>query len=128
MLRWLVVGVGDIATKRVLPAILAEPRSQLAGIVTRSPAKAERYAVPSWTDLDAALSQSAADAVYVATPVFLHVPQTIAALRAGKHVLCEKPMALDYAEALTMQQAADETCATLGVAYYRRMYPKVARA
>jgi len=128
MLRWLVVGIGDIATKRVLPAILAEPRSQLAGIVTRSPAKAERYAVPSWTDLDAALSQSAADAVYIATPVFLHAPQTIAALRAGKHVLCEKPMALDYAEALTMQQAADETCATLGVAYYRRMYPKVARA
>ena len=128
MLRWLLVGIGDIATKRVLPAILAEPRSQLAGIVTRTPAKAEPYAVPSWTDLDAALSHSAADAVYIATPVFLHAPQTIAALRAGKHVLCEKPMALHYAEALTMQQAAVETGRTLGVAYYRRMYPKVARA
>ena len=128
MLRWLVVGIGDIATKRVLPAILAEPRSQLAGIVTRSPAKAERYAVPSWTDLDAALSHSATDAVYIATPVFLHAPQTIAALRAGKPVLCEKPMALSYAQALTMQQAAEETGGTLGVAYYRRMYPKVARA
>jgi predicted dehydrogenase len=128
MLRWLVVGIGDITTKRVLPAILAEPRSQLAGIVTRTPAKAERYGVFAWTDLDAALSQSAADAVYVATPVFLHAPQTIAALRAGKHVLCEKPMALGYAEALSMQQAAGETGRTLGVAYYRRMYPKVARA
>jgi predicted dehydrogenase len=128
MLRWLVVGIGDITTKRALPAILAEPRSRLAGIVTRTPAKAERYAVPAWTDLDAALLQSGADAVYIATPVFLHAPQTIAALRAGKHVLCEKPMALNYAEALTMQRAAEETGGTLGVAYYRRMYPKVARA
>jgi predicted dehydrogenase len=128
MLRWLVAGIGDISTKRVLPAILAEPRSQLAGIVTRSPVKAERYAVPAWSDFDAALSQCAADAVYIATPVFLHAPQTIAALRAGKHVLCEKPMALHYAEALTMQQAAEETGRALGVAYYRRMYPKVARA
>ena len=128
MLRWLLVGIGDISTKRVLPAILAEPRSQLAGIVTRNPAKAERYGVPAWSDLDAALSHSAADAVYIATPVFLHAPQTIAALRAGKHVLCEKPMALHYDEALTMQQAAEETGGTLGVAYYRRMYPKVARA
>ncbi|HMC59615.1 MAG TPA: Gfo/Idh/MocA family oxidoreductase, partial [Candidatus Solibacter sp.] len=115
-------------TKRVLPAILAEPRSQLAGIVTRDPAKAAPYAVPAWTGLTAALAQSAADAVYVATPVFLHAPQTIEALRAGKHVLCEKPMALNYAEALTMQRAADETGRTLGIAYYRRMYPKVARA
>jgi predicted dehydrogenase len=128
MLRWLLAGIGDISTKRVLPAILAEPRSRLAGIITRSPANAERYQVPSWTDLDAALSHSAADAVYIATPVFLHAPQTIAALRAAKHVLCEKPMALHYAEALTMQQAAEETGRTLGVAYYRRMYPKVARA
>ena len=41
MLSWLVVGIGDITRKRVLPAILAEPRSRLAGIVTRDPAKAE---------------------------------------------------------------------------------------
>jgi len=128
MLRWLVVGIGDITTKRVLPAILAEPRSQLAGIVTRDPAKAAPYAVPAWTELTAALAQSAADAVYIATPVFLHAPQTIEALRAGKHVLCEKPMALNYAEALTMQRAAADTGRTLGIAYYRRMYPKVVRA
>ena len=128
MLRWLVAGIGDISTKRVLPAILAEPRSQLAGIVTRDPAKALDYAAPAWTDFDAACTASSCDAVYVATPVFLHAPQTIAALRAGKHVLCEKPMALNYTEACSMQQAAAETGRTLGIAYYRRMYPKVARA
>jgi predicted dehydrogenase len=126
--RWLVAGIGDITTKRVLPAILAEPRSMLAGIVTRDPAKAAPYCVPAWTDFARALAECPADAVYVATPVFLHAPQTIAALRAGKHVLCEKPMALGYREAESMQQAAGETGLTLGIAYYRRKYPKVARA
>jgi predicted dehydrogenase len=128
MLSWLVVGIGDITRKRVLPAILAEPRSRLAGIVTRDPAKAEPYGVPSWRDLASALAASDASAVYIATPVFLHAPQTIAALRAGRHVLCEKPMALNYAEALAMQRASEETRRTLGIAYYRRMYPKVDRA
>jgi predicted dehydrogenase len=128
MLSWLVVGVGDITSKRVLPAILAEPRSRLAGIVTRDPAKAEPYGVQSWSDLDSALEGSDATAVYVATPVFLHAPQTIAALRAGRHVLCEKPMALNYADSLDMQRASEDTRHTLGIAYYRRMYPKVDRA
>ncbi len=128
MLHWLVAGIGDITRKRVLPAILSEPRSRLAGIITREPAKAVPYAVPSWPDMESALAESQADAVYVATPVFLHAPQTIAALRAGRHVLCEKPMALNYAEASAMQQAATETGRTLGIAYYRRMYAKIERA
>jgi 1,5-anhydro-D-fructose reductase (1,5-anhydro-D-mannitol-forming) len=125
MLRWLVVGIGDITTQRVLPAILAEPRSVLAGMVTRDPNKAQAYGVQSWPDLGTALEECEADAVYIATPVFLHASQTIAALRAGKHVLCEKPMALNYAEAASMQEAAGRI---LGIAYYRRMYPKVDRA
>jgi len=62
------------------------------------------------------------------TPVFVHAAQTIAALRAGRHVLCEKPMAMDYQQAVTIEQAAEETGRTLGIAYYRRMYPKVERA
>jgi predicted dehydrogenase len=128
MLSWLVVGVGDITRKRVLPAILAEPRSRLAGIVTRDPAKAEPYGVPSWGNLAAALAACDATAVYIATPVFMHAAQTVAALHGGRHVLCEKPMALNYAEALAMQRASEETRRTLGIAYYRRMYPKVDRA
>jgi 1,5-anhydro-D-fructose reductase (1,5-anhydro-D-mannitol-forming) len=128
MLKWLVIGIGDITSQRVLPAILAEPRSKLEGIVTRDPVKAKPYGVPGWTSLADALAESDADAVYVATPVFLHAPQTIACLRSGRHVLCEKPMALDYAEACSMQRVAEETGRTLGIAYYRRMYPKVNRA
>ena len=128
MLSWLVVGVGDITRKRVLPAILAESRSRLAGIVTRNPAKAEPYSVKSWSDLTSALAECDATAVYIASPVFLHAGQTIEALHSGRHVLCEKPMALNYDEAVAMQRASEDTRRTLGIAFYRRMYPKVDRA
>jgi 1,5-anhydro-D-fructose reductase (1,5-anhydro-D-mannitol-forming) len=128
MLNWIVIGIGDIATRRVIPAIQAEPRSCLYGLVTRDPAKAAAYDARAWTSLDEALSDPAANAVYVATPVFLHAPQTIQSLRAGKHVLCEKPMAMNEAEARSMVRAAEESGRTLGVAYYRRTYPKLQRA
>ncbi|MGH9660275.1 MAG: Gfo/Idh/MocA family protein [Bryobacteraceae bacterium] len=127
-LNWLVVGVGDITTKRVLPAILAQPRGALYGIVTRTPSKAAPYSCRVWTRLEEALEDPAIDAVYVATPVVMHAPQTIASLRAGKHVLCEKPVAMNYDEAARMAGVARETGRTLGIAYYRRMYPKVRRA
>ena len=128
MLNWLVIGAGDIATRRVIPAILAEPRSRLHGIVSRHPEKAAPYGVRAWTDLHEALRDPAIGAVYVATPVFLHAPCTIASLRAGRHVLCEKPMALNHAEASEMVRAARESGRILGVAFYRRLYPKLGRA
>jgi 1,5-anhydro-D-fructose reductase (1,5-anhydro-D-mannitol-forming) len=128
MLNWIVIGIGDISIRRVIPAIQAEPRSRLYGQVTRDPEKAAPYGVRAWTTLDEALSDSAVDAVYVATPVFLHASQTIQSLRAGKHVLCEKPMAMNEAEARSMVQAAEESGRIFGVAYYRRTYPKVQRA
>jgi 1,5-anhydro-D-fructose reductase (1,5-anhydro-D-mannitol-forming) len=128
MLNWIVIGIGDITIRRVIPAIQAEPRSTLYGVVTRDPAKAAGYGVRTWRTLDEALTDSAVQAVYVATPVFLHAPQTMQALRAGKHVICEKPMAMKEAEARTMVQVAEESGKLFGVAYYRRCYPKVQRA
>ena len=127
MIRWLVIGVGDITTKRVIPAIFDERRSVLSGIVTRDPQKAVRYGVPAFSTLEDALSQVACDAVYVASPVFLHAAQTTTALSAGKHVLCEKPMAMNFAEAKSMVASAESSGRQLGVAYYRRNYPKVQR-
>jgi 1,5-anhydro-D-fructose reductase (1,5-anhydro-D-mannitol-forming) len=128
MLNWIVIGIGDISIRRVIPAILAEPRSRLYGLVTRDPAKAAPFNTRAWTTLDEALADPAVNAVYIATPVFLHAPQSIQSLRAGKHVLCEKPMAMNAAEARSMVKAAEEAGRTLGVAYYRRMYPKIQRA
>lgn len=128
MLNWLVIGIGDITIRRVIPAIQAEPRCQLYGVVTRDATKAAAYNTRSWRTLDEALKDPAINAVYVGTPVFLHAPQTIQSLRAGKHVLCEKPMAMNEAEARTMVKAAEESGKLFGVAYYRRYYPKVQRA
>ena len=127
MLNWLVIGVGDITRKRVLPAITSEPRSRLAGIVTRDPRKAEPYSVPAWTDLGRALRESNCDAVYVGTPVVLHAQQTITCLQSGKDVLCEKPTAMNYSEAYSMVSAATAAGRLLGIAYYRRMYPALDR-
>jgi 1,5-anhydro-D-fructose reductase (1,5-anhydro-D-mannitol-forming) len=128
MLNWIVIGIGDIATRRVIPAIQAEPRSHLYGLVTRDPAKAAPYDARVFATLDEALAEPEIDAVYVGTPVFLHAPQTTRSLRSGKHVLCEKPMAMNEAEARTMVQAAEQSSKTFGVAYYRRCYPKIQRA
>jgi len=128
-LNWLVIGIGDITRKRVLPAILAEPRSKLHALLTRDPQKAAAYpGALAYTDLGEALRDTAIDAVYVASPVALHAEQTIASLRAGKHVLCEKPVALNFAQAQSMGAAARDSGRMAGIAYYRRLYPKLMRA
>ena len=83
MLNWLVVGIGDISTRRVIPAILAEPRSALYGVVSRDKARGERFADRVWNNIEHALGDPKIDAVYIATPVALHAPQTIAALKSA---------------------------------------------
>ncbi len=128
MVNWVVVGIGDITVRRVIPAIQAEPRSCLYGLVTRDPAKALPYGTRSFTMLDEALANPEVQAVYVGTPVFLHGPQTVQALRAGRHVLCEKPMAMNEPEAAAMVDVGNKSGKVFGVAYYRRFYPKVQRA
>jgi predicted dehydrogenase len=129
MIRWLVIGIGDIARRRVIPAILAEPRSRLQAIVTRDPQKADAYpGAEVFTNLEVALQTTPIDAVYVASPVFLHAPQAIACLRAGKHLLCEKPTALNLSAAQSMVDAASRQQRLFAVAYYRRLFPKLIRA
>ena len=106
MVRWLVIGIGDVTRKRVIPAIQAEPRSSLYGVVTRNPSKAEAYSgIHVFSSLDEALTDGSIDAVYVASPVAMHAEQTIAALNGGRHVLCEKPVAMNHAQASSMAAA-----------------------
>src|SRR5260370_40800318 len=117
MLNWLVDGSNHLDHRRVIPAMAGEPRSHLYRLVTRDSGKAVPYNVLAWTTLEGSLADPAVHAVYVATPVFLHAPQTIQSLRAGKHVLCEKPMAMNEAEAQSMVRAAAESGRTVGDAY-----------
>ena len=129
MLNWLVIGIGDITRKRVIPAILAEPRSRLYAVLTRDPRKAEAYpGALVFTDLSDALRDPAIDAVYVASPVALHAEQTIACLRAGKHVLCEKPVAHEFCAGGDDGGGGARVGTAAGIAYFRRLYPKLMRA
>ncbi len=128
----MLVGLGDIARKRVGAALAAQPQSRLRACVTRDPtarvAELDRLQPQRvYSNLSEALADEAIDAVYLATPVHLHAPQTIAALEAGKHVLVEKPMALDAHQAEQMIAAADRCGRHLAVAYYRRFWPSFER-
>lgn len=131
--RWGLVGAGDIANKRVAPAIKAENRSILSAVVDTDKTRAEQitrdFNCPKiYQGLEQVLADKEIDAIYVATPVFLHAAQVVAALKAGKHVLCEKPLALNYQQALEAAEAEKSTGKKAGVAYFRRFYPKYLQA
>ncbi len=131
-IRWGLLGCGDIAVKRVADAIVNDANSQLVAACRRDADAlrqfAGRFDIPNTTtSADELIARDDLDAVYVATPVHLHREQTIAAAESGKHVLVEKPMALDVAECRRMIDACRQAGVTLGVAYYRRFYPIVSR-
>ena len=129
---WGLVGCGDIAAKRVAAALGQAEGSALVA-VARARAElaaefAERHGAKRWhADWRDVLKDAEVDAVYLATPVRLHAEQAVAAAEAGKHVLCEKPMALDVASGERMLAAARAHGVRLGIAYYRHHYPLVAR-
>jgi predicted dehydrogenase len=131
-IRWGLIGCGDIATKRVVPALLDLPDCELVAVSRRRVALAEPFArefgatrwYTDWRDL---VVDPEIDAVYVATPVHLHAEQTIRAAENGKHVLCEKPMAMNLEECDRMLAACGAHGAKLGIAYYRHFYPVVER-
>ena len=127
-LRWLLVGTGDIAKKRVAPAIESEPRSELYAVMDVSEERAnafvKQHPARVFRNFEKAISDPSVDAVYIATPVFLHKKQSIRALRAEKHVLCEKPLALNIEEANEVVRVAAHSDKKFGVAYFRRFYPR----
>ncbi len=109
-LGWSLIGASDIAETRMIPAIVAQPDSRVVAVMSSSAERARDYAarndIPRAYDaLDALLADPAVDVVYISTTNDLHHDQTIAAARAGKHVLCEKPLALTVEEAREMVEA-----------------------
>jgi predicted dehydrogenase len=128
--RWALVGCGDIAEKRVVSAIQTARNSELSACIRRDSARLQefqlRHRIPKgYVDYMELLSDPEIDSVYVATPVVNHCWQTIQAAEHGKHVLCEKPMAMTVAECHRMVDACRRNEVKLGVSYYRRFYPVV---
>ena len=130
---WLLVGPGDIATKRVAPALTEAASSRLAAVCDAVPERAAElaraYGVEEvYADLDEALARTSANAVYFATPVFLHSQQAACALAAGKHVLVEKPLGVSAEDAGQAVAAAQGTELRAGCAYFRRCSPRYEHA
>lgn len=132
-IRWGLIGCGDISRKRVAAALRDADGSELTAVCRARADLAEGFArefgARRWyADWRALLADPEIDAVYIATPVALHAEQAVAAAEAGKHVLCEKPMAMDVAECDRMLAACRAAGVALSVAYYRHFYPAIRRA
>jgi predicted dehydrogenase len=127
--RWGVLGVADIAVKQVIPAMQRGRASRVVAIASREAAKAAAAArslgIPrSHGSYDALLADPDVEAVYIPLPNHLHVPWSIRAAEAGKHVLCEKPLALTASEARTLLAVRDRTGVVMGEAFMTRTHPQ----
>ncbi|NLE43427.1 MAG: Gfo/Idh/MocA family oxidoreductase [Chloroflexi bacterium] len=117
--RWGVIGAGGIADRRTIPeGLVPSDRCELVAVMDvdewRARTVADKYGVPVWTtQIDDVLSRPDVEAVYIATPVYLHKDQVIAAAWAGKHVLVEKPMAMT----LTDGEEMLSVCSAQGVKF-----------
>jgi len=124
------LGTGRIADQELAPALAQARAARLWSVLSRDAARAGEFAErhgaaasnPAHTSLDTLLADGDLDAVLIATPDKLHAGQAIAAARAGKHVLTEKPMATSISDAQAMVDACDEAGVTLAVAYHMRWH------
>jgi 1,5-anhydro-D-fructose reductase (1,5-anhydro-D-mannitol-forming) len=122
--RWGLIGASTIARQFMISAIRAQDDGEIAAVMSSSPERATAYAgendIPlAVSTLDALLGADI-DAVYISTTNELHLKQALAAIRAGKHVLCEKPLALSSADARKMVAAAKAAGIVLGTNHHLR--------
>ncbi|WP_433172565.1 Gfo/Idh/MocA family protein [Actinoallomurus sp. CA-150999] len=123
-----VVGAGMIGSVHAtaIRSVGATVRGVVGSTPSRSAALADEWDVPvRYPDLDAVLADDAVDVVHICTPNSLHADQAAAALRAGKHVICEKPIATSLADAQRLASAAAEADRTLAVPFVYRYHPLV---
>jgi len=131
--KWGVLGVANIAVEKVIPAMQRGEVSEIAAIASRDLARARDAAdrlgigraYGCYEDL---LADSGIEAVYNPLPNDLHVPWTLKALQAGKHVLCEKPIGLDASEARSLIEARNRAGKLVAEAFMVRYHPQWRRA
>jgi predicted dehydrogenase len=133
VVRWGVLGVARIATKKVIPAMQRGENCRITAIASRERAKAEAAAAElgiarAYGSYEELLADPDIDAVYNPLPNHLHVPWSIRAAEAGKHVLCEKPISLSVAECKALMDVRDRTGVKIGEAFMVRTHPQWLRA
>jgi xylose dehydrogenase (NAD/NADP) len=129
--RWGVLSTAAISDA-LIPGLLGAEGCELAGIASRSPARAEaaaaRWGCPAFASYEALLDDPSIDAVYLPLPNHLHAEWTVRALEAGKHVLCEKPLALSVGEVDRIAEAAASSGRHVLEAFMYRHAPRWQRA
>ena len=131
-IKWGILGNAMIARKCVIGAIQKSCNGRVHALATRSPGKAAEVASENgigkvYDSYDALLADSEVDAVYVPLPNHMHLPWTLRALSAGKHVLCEKPLACNAREARQMASEANASGLHLMEAFMYRFHPRSRR-
>ena len=127
--RWGILGTANIALAKVIPAMQRSPWCEITAIASRDLSKAKRAAaelnIPNaYGSYEELLADNSVEAVYNPLPNHLHVPWTAKAAEAGKHVLCEKPIALSATEARTLIEVRDRTGVRIQEAFMVRTHPQ----
>lgn len=128
MIQWGFIGCGNVTEKKSGPAFSKANGSRVVAVMRRDAQKAadyaHRHAIGKWyADAEDLINDSDVNAVYVATPPGSHAQYAIAAMRAGKPVYVEKPLAASYAECVHINRVSEETGVPCFAAYYRRTLP-----
>jgi predicted dehydrogenase len=128
-ISWGMIGCGNVTERKSgAPAINKVPHASLVAVMARKAEKASDYAkrhhVPRWyTDVDDLINDPGVNAIYIATPPDVHLEYATKAIKAGKPVYIEKPMARNYEECAEINRLAREAGVPVFVAYYRRTLP-----
>jgi len=127
--KWGVLGAANIAVKKVIPGMQHGEWCEVTALASRDLEKAQRFAkelgIPrAYGSYDELLSDPDIEAVYNPLPNHLHVPWSIKAAEAGKHVLCEKPIGLSVSEAILLREARDRTGVKIEEAFMVRTHPQ----
>jgi predicted dehydrogenase len=126
--KWGFIGCGEVTEKKSGPAFSLIPGSSVVAVMSRNPERARSYAqrhhISRWySDAQELLDDPEVNAVYIATPPSSHVTFAIMAMKSGKPVYVEKPLAATYEECLRVNRVAQQTGVPCFVAYYRRYLP-----
>ena len=126
--RWGLLGAGWIATKAIAPAMHAASDAIVQAVASRDSARSRALnPVTIHESYEALINDPLVDAVYISLPNHLHCQWSVAALKAGKHVLCEKPFAINSSEVELMVKTARENDRLLVEAVWSRWHPRMAR-
>lgn len=131
-LGWAIVGLGEFATKQIMPSFAECKKSKLVALVSGDRAKAEKYAqqygvnpknIYNYQNYDSIRNNPEVDIIYIILPNALHAEYSIRGVQAGKHIMCEKPMAITVAECQAMIEAAKKANRKLMIAYRAQYEP-----